>query len=140
MLEQTVEIDLFAADFRAHEFFQRRGDDIYCEMPVPPHIAVLGGEIEVPTIHGIAHLKIPAGTENGTIMRIRGKGAPSADGYGPGDLHVRVVVETPAKLDRRQKELLQQFGASCTEENYPQIKRIRRMADEFYARKAKLGK
>lgn len=125
---------------RAHPFFQRRGDDIACEMPVPVHIAALGGEIEVPTIHGYATLKIHAGIENGTLLRLRGKGVPSVQGFGNGDQHVRIVIDAPDKLDRAQRKLLEQFGESCGEENYPRIRGIRRMASEFFERKDKVEK
>lgn len=125
---------------RQHEFFQRRGEDVYCEMPVPLHIAVLGGEVEVPTIHGYAKLKIQAGTENGTVLRIRGKGVQGAHGYGAGDQHVRIVVDVPEKMSGRQRDLMQEFGASCTESQYPRIRGVRRIADEFYAHKEKIGK
>ncbi len=118
-----------------HPFFQRRGDDIYCEMPIPFHIAALGGEVEVPTIHGYASLKIPAGLESGTLMRLRGKGVPAVQGYGTGDEQVRLIIDAPDKLDRNQRRVLEEFGNSCTEENYPRIRGIRRMAAEFYEKK-----
>lgn len=118
-----------------HGFFNRRGDDIICEMPVPAHVAALGGEIEVPTIHGYATLKIPAGLENGTVMRIRGKGVTSVQGYGSGDQHIRLVIDAPDKLDRAQRKALEDFGRTCTEENFPRIRTIRRMAAEFYEKK-----
>lgn len=120
---------------RPHPFFHRHGDDIQCEMPVPFHVASLGGEIEVPTIHGYASLKIPAGLENGTVMRLRGKGVPAVQGYGTGDQHVRLVIDAPDKLDRNQRKTLEDFGRTCTEENYPRIRNIRRMAGEFYEKK-----
>ena len=122
---------------KPHEFFQRRGDDIYCEMPVPFHITTLGGEIEVPTIHGYAELKIPTGTENGTILRLRGKGIPSVQGHGTGDQHVRIVVDVPEKLGSSQRDQLRKFGETLAESNHPRIRNIRRMADEFYTHKAK---
>ena len=115
-----------------HEFFQRRGDDIYCEMPVPYHIATLGGEIEVPTIHGYAMLKIPAGTENGSVLRLRGKGVPGVQGYGTGDQHIRIVVDTPEKLSSRQRDQLREFGESLSEANYPRIRRVRQLAEDLY--------
>jgi molecular chaperone DnaJ len=120
---------------RPHPFFQRRGDDIYCEMPIPFHVATVGGEIEVPTIHGYAKLKIPAGTESGSTLRLRGKGVASVQGYGSGDQHVRVTVDVPERLSSRQRELLLEFGESCTEANHPRIREIRRVVDEFYSRR-----
>jgi len=118
-----------------HPFFNRRGDDIICEMPVPVHVAALGGEIEVPTIHGYATLKISAGLENGTVMRLRGKGVPSVQGFGNGDQHVRLVIDAPDKLDRSQRRALEEFGNTCGEANYPRIRNIRRMAADFYEKK-----
>lgn len=120
---------------KPHDFFNRRGDDIICEMPVPAHVAALGGELEVPTIHGPATLKIPAGLEPGTIMRLRDKGVPSVQGHGNGDQHIRLVIDAPAKLSRDQRNALEAFGKTCSEENYPRIRDIRRMAAAFYEKK-----
>lgn len=95
---------------RSHEFFERDGDDIYCEMPITFTQAALGDEIEVPTVHGRVKLKVPAGTQTGTHFRLRGKGAPNVRGYGQGDQHVKIRVVTPTKLSQKQKELLREFG------------------------------
>lgn len=125
---------------RAHTFFQRRGDDIYCEMPLPFTIAALGGEIEVPTIHGYAKLKIPPGTESGTVMRLRGKGVEGPRGYGAGDQHVRLNVVVPDRLDRGQRDLLSRLAADLSPDDYKGLRDLRRIADEFYARKAAVEK
>ncbi|EDL63724.1 molecular chaperone DnaJ [Bacillus sp. SG-1] len=95
---------------RPHEFFERDGDDIYCEMPITFVQSALGDEIEVPTMHGKVKLKVPAGTQTGTKFRLRGKGVPNVRGYGTGDQHIHVKVVTPTKLTERQKELLREFG------------------------------
>ncbi|KAA0549356.1 molecular chaperone DnaJ [Bacillus sp. BGMRC 2118] len=95
---------------RSHEFFERDGDDIYCEMPLTFAQAALGDEIEVPTLHGKVKLKIPAGTQSGTRFRLRGKGVPNVRGYGQGDQHIEVRVITPTKLSDEQKELLRSFS------------------------------
>ncbi len=95
---------------RPHEFFERHGNDIYCEIPITFTQAALGDEIEVPTLHGKVKLKIPAGTQTGTRFRLRGKGVPDVKGYGVGDQHVRVRVVTPTKLTERQKQLLREFA------------------------------
>ncbi|SFA53003.1 molecular chaperone DnaJ [Anoxybacillus pushchinoensis] len=92
-----------------HEFFERDGDDIYCEMPITFTQAALGAEIEVPTLYGKVKLKIPAGTQTGTKFRLKGKGVPNVHGYGKGDQHIRVRVVTPTKLTERQKQLLREF-------------------------------
>jgi molecular chaperone DnaJ len=93
-----------------HEFFEREGDDIYCEMPVTFVQAALGDEIEVPTLHGKVKLKIPAGTQTGTRFRLKGKGVPNVRGYGQGDQHVIVLLITPKKLTEKQKDLLREFS------------------------------
>ncbi|RDI44019.1 molecular chaperone DnaJ [Falsibacillus pallidus] len=95
---------------RSHEFFDRDGDDIYCEMPITFVQSALGDEIEVPTLHGKVKLKIPAGTQTGTRFRLKGKGVPNVRGYGTGDQHIKVKVVTPTRLDDRQKQLLREFA------------------------------
>jgi molecular chaperone DnaJ len=95
---------------RSHDFFERNGDDIYCEMPVTFAQAALGDEIEVPTLHGKVKLKVPAGTQTGTRFRMKGKGVPNVRGYGTGDQHIQVKVVTPTKLTEKQKQLLREFA------------------------------
>lgn len=123
---------------REHELFRRQDEDLFCELPVPFDIAALGGDIEVPTIEGYARLRIEAGTETGRIYRLRGKGMPHLEGYGKGDLHVRVVVEVPARLNSRQKKALAEFQAASSPENYPLSQKLRERADLFYQRKEQL--
>lgn len=93
-----------------HEFFERHGDDIYCEVPLTFAQAALGDEIEVPTLYGNVKLKIPAGTQTGTRFRLREKGIKNVRGYGQGDQHVKVRVVTPRNLTERQKQLLREFA------------------------------
>lgn len=88
---------------RDHEFFQRDGDHIICEMPLTFAQVALGAEVEVPTVHGKVKLKIPAGTQTGTEFRLKGKGAPNVRGYGQGDQYVVVRVVVPTKLTSQQK-------------------------------------
>lgn len=95
---------------RAHEFFERDGDDIYCEMPITFVQASLGDEIEVPTLHGKVKLKVPSGTQTGTKFRLKGKGVPNVRGYGVGDQHILVRIITPTKLTDKQKQLLREFA------------------------------
>ncbi|MBT2636487.1 MULTISPECIES: molecular chaperone DnaJ [unclassified Bacillus (in: firmicutes)] len=95
---------------RSHEFFERDGDDIYCEMPITFVQASLGDEVEVPTLHGKVKLKVPAGTQTGTKFRLKGKGVPNVRGYGTGDQHVLVRIVTPTKLSEKQKQLLREFA------------------------------
>ena len=98
---------------KAHEIFQRDGDDLICDVPVQFVQAALGAEIEVPTLSGKAQIRIPAGTQTNTVFRLKGKGVKSLQGYGHGDLHVRVVVEVPRNLDATQKAKLQEFAELC---------------------------
>jgi molecular chaperone DnaJ len=95
---------------KAHEFFQRDGDDLLCEVPVSFIQAALGAEIEVPTLEGNATVKIPAGTQPATTFRVKSKGVKNLQGYGHGDLHVRVQVEVPTRLSHEQKAKLQEFA------------------------------
>ncbi len=94
---------------REHKFFERDGRNLQCEVPISFVDAALGGELEVPTLDGRLKLKIPPETQTGKLFRLRGKGVTSVRGGPPGDLLCRVVVETPVKLTRRQKELLHEF-------------------------------
>ena len=96
---------------KEHSVFQRDHDDLHCEMPISISVAALGGEIEIPTLDGIARLKIPAETQSGKVFRLRGKGIKGIRSIGHGDLLCHVVVETPVKLTARQKELLEEFEA-----------------------------
>jgi len=113
---------------RAHEFFEREGNDIYCEVPINFAQAALGDEIEVPTVDGRVKLKIPAGTQTETFFRLRGKGVPYLRGSGRGDQHVKVRVVTPTKLTERQKELLREFAGMSDGES---------MGDEGFFEKMK---
>jgi len=94
---------------KAHSVFQRDHDDLHCEMPISFTVAALGGEIEIPTLDGVAKLKIPAETQSGKIFRLRGKGIKGIRSIGHGDLLCHVAVETPVSLTDRQKELLKEF-------------------------------
>ncbi|MBL8443002.1 MAG: molecular chaperone DnaJ [Zoogloeaceae bacterium] len=94
---------------RQHPVFQREGDDLHCEMPISFTTAALGGEIEIPTLEGMARLKIPAETQSGRAFRLRGKGIRNVRSHAQGDLMCHVVVETPVKLTERQRELLREF-------------------------------
>ncbi len=95
-----------------HEFFEREGNDLHCDVPISFVDAALGGELEVPTMDGRVKLKIPAETQTGKLFRVRGKGVPNVRGGAGGDLICRVVVETPVKLNNKQKELLRAFQDS----------------------------
>ena len=94
---------------RKHAVFERDHDDLHCEMPISITTAALGGEIEIPTLEGMARLKIPAETQSGKVFRLRGKGIKNVRNHVHGDLMCHVVVETPVNLTERQRELLREF-------------------------------
>ena len=104
---------------QAHAIFQRDGDDLLCEVPVSFVQAALGAEIEVPALDGGAMIKIPAGTQPGTMFRLKSKGIKNVQGYGRGDLHVRINVEVPTHLSPAQKAKLQEFAASMQRQGKP---------------------
>lgn len=104
---------------REHAIFTRDGADLHCGMPVSFATAALGGEVEVPTLSGSVKMKIPAGTQGGTGFRIKGHGMPRLGGHAKGDLHVRVEVEVPTRLNHDQKEALRKFAGLCGEDNMP---------------------
>jgi molecular chaperone DnaJ len=104
---------------KAHEIFQRDGDDLLCDVPVSFVQAALGAEIEVPTLDGRATIKIPTGTQPGTTFRVKGRGVKNLQGYGHGDLRVRVQVEVPTGLTSEQKARLQAFAESCGDDANP---------------------
>ncbi len=95
---------------RPHKFFRREGNEVVCDIDLSFVQAALGDVIEVPTLDGSADLKVPEGTQTGTIFRIKDKGIPYLNGNGRGDQHVRVKVITPTKLNDKQKELLKEFA------------------------------
>ncbi len=133
--------DLYVViNVRRHEVFERRGDDLFCEVPVPFEAAALGGELEVPTIDGFAKLKLAAGTENGKVFRLRDKGIQNVEGYGRGDLHVRVVVEVPVRLNSREKKALKEFGDAREEGAYPLARELRKRVEAFYERRDIIAK
>jgi molecular chaperone DnaJ len=97
---------------KPHDIFERDGANLYCEVPVNFVDAVLGGELEVPTLDGRVKLKVPAETQTGKLFRLRGKGVTPVRGGSKGDLMCRVVIETPVNLSNKQKELLREFQAA----------------------------
>jgi molecular chaperone DnaJ len=94
---------------KRHEVFQRDGPELFLEVPVSYTTLVFGGEIKVPTIDGKAKVKIPPGTESGTVFRLRGKGLPDLQRGGRGNQHVKVEVEIPNKVSGREKEILEEL-------------------------------
>jgi molecular chaperone DnaJ len=101
-----------------HEFFRREGNHLFCEVPVNFTTLALGGEIVVPTLDGTERMKVPDGTQTGTTLRLRGKGMPDVNGRGRGDLLVTVQVQTPKKLSREQRHLLEQLAKALPKEKF----------------------
>jgi len=112
--------DLYVVlEVKEHPFFERRGADLYCTVPITIAQAALGTEILVPALGGEERVKVPEGTQTGSIFRVRGKGLPDPHGGGKGDLYVNVRVATPTKLSREQRRLLQELGETLPAENRP---------------------
>ena len=105
-------------EVKEHAFFERRGADLYCTIPVSFPQAALGAKIKVPTLRGEEDFEIPESTQSGQIFRVKGKGLPNPHG-GKGDLYVNIRVVVPAKVSREQKRLLEQLGQSLKVENKP---------------------
>jgi molecular chaperone DnaJ len=93
-----------------HEFFERDGNVLYCQIPISMVQAAIGDTIEIPTLDGSRSVKIQPGTQSGEIIRLKGDGVPNLRGYGRGDLLIDIQVKTPVKLNKRQEELLREFA------------------------------
>jgi molecular chaperone DnaJ len=111
---------------------QREGDDLLCEVPISFVQAALGTELEVPTLTGRAQIRIPPGTQSGTIFRVKNRGVKHVQGHGQGDLHVRVQVEVPAQLNAAQRAKLAEFAAMCDEKVNPQSESFFEKAKAFF--------
>jgi len=123
---------------KKHSIFERQHNDLFCEVPIGFVSAALGGTIEVPTLSGKVSLKIPAETQTGKVFRLRGKGMQSVRTKTQGDLLCRVFVETPVKLDSKQKALLEEFQSSLNHDNLAQTPKsaswfdgVRKFIDEM---------
>jgi molecular chaperone DnaJ len=104
---------------RAHEFFRRDADDVVCTVPIPFTHAALGGDVELPTLDGKGKVRVPAGTQPGTVLRIKGKGIPHRAGLGRGDQRVEIAIEVPTQLTERQRLLLEEFAKELGEDVHP---------------------
>jgi molecular chaperone DnaJ len=112
--------DLYVVlDVKEHPFFERRGADLYCTIPVSIAQAALGADLPVPGLNGEERLKIPEGTQSGAVFRIKGHGLADPRGGGKGDLYYHVRVLTPSKLTREQRKIMEQLGATLKVENKP---------------------
>ncbi len=125
---------------KEHDIFERQGDELIVTVPVSPDVAALGGEVEVPTPEGIAKLKLAAGTPNGKVYRIPGKGCPVMNGRGTGDLHVRVIIEIPTRLSSEQKKALEAFRAASDLSSYPEAREFANRTERFFKTKETLEK
>jgi molecular chaperone DnaJ len=94
---------------RASDTYERRGDDLVVNVPVSFATATLGGKVDVPTPEGPVSLKIPSGSEDGKLLRIKGRGAPKLSGSGKGDVLARVRIQVPKRVNKKEKELLEQL-------------------------------
>ncbi len=117
---------------KEHKIFQREDDNLYCEVPISFSSAALGGEVDVPTLEGKAHLKVTAGTQSGQIFKLRGKGIVNVNGRERGDLLARLIVEVPTRLNAEQRQKLEEFAGLCGEENTPMRKSFFERAKEFF--------
>jgi len=112
-------------EVRPHEIFERDGTTLLCEVPISFPEAALGATISVPTLTGEAEVKVPPGTQSGAQLRLRGLGLPDLRGYRQGDQIAVILVETPAKLTRRQRELLREFEELSDNRTHPMQRRFR---------------
>src|SRR6201982_1521373 len=117
---------------KEHNIFHREADDLYCEVPIPFSVAALGGEIDVPTLEGKAHVKVPSRTQSGQRVKLRGKGITNVNCRRHGDLFARLIVEVPSRLNPEQRQKLEEFAALCGDENTPMRKRFFDRAKEFF--------
>jgi molecular chaperone DnaJ len=117
---------------RTHTLFRRSGDDVVCTVPVSFTHAALGGEVEVPTLDGRGKLRVPAGTQPGTVLRIKGKGVPRRGGMGRGDQRVEVQIEVPTQLTDRQRQLLEALAKELGEDVQPQQKSFMEKLRELF--------
>lgn len=117
---------------RNHNLFERRGDDVWCDLPITFAQAVLGAEVIVPTLDGKVNYSIHEGTQPNDVFRLKGRGIPHLGGRGRGDQYCRVVVEIPKNLNPKQKELVKQFDSTTTEKNYAKRKSFFDKLKDFF--------
>lgn len=116
---------------REHNLFKRQGNDISCDVPIPFATAALGGTVDVPTVTGKATLRLKAGTQNNTVLRLQGKGMPSIRGGGRGDMYVKIITEVPVSLTSAQRTLLEKFAKNLSAQNNPKQREFRNAAAQF---------
>ncbi len=122
--------DLYVViNVQEHSLFKRDEDDVIVEVPISYVDAILGAQIEIPTLTGKVSIRVPPGTHSGQILRVKGKGFPKAGGFGSGDMLVRVLVDTPAHLSGRHKELLEELAK--TSDETPQVKAFKERMNQL---------
>lgn len=126
--------DLYVViQIRPHEVFEREGSDLHCEVPLAYPTAALGGELTVPTLEGKAAVKIPAGTQNGTTFRLRGKGLRLLGSDRTGDLYVHVQIAVPTKLSADQRAKLEEFAKTLGDSSSPMEESFFEKAKKFFS-------
>jgi len=115
-----------------HNYFERRGNDLYCTVPVSVSQATLGAEVVIPTLRDEQRLRVPEGTQNGTVFRVRGQGMPSLEGRGPGDLFVSIFVVTPTHLARDHKRWLEILAPFIRVDNRPLERHTSQRAKDIF--------
>ena len=118
MSMMTTETASYDVVVKKHEIFERKGDDVWCEIPITFAQAAIGYEVTVPTLDGKATYNVHPGTQPGDIFKLKGKGIPHLNSKGRGDQYVKVTIEVPRNLNDEQKKLLTEFDKSCSSKNY----------------------
>ncbi len=113
---------MVSISIRPHPLFNREGVTVHCEVPITFTQAALGCDLEVPTLDGRVKYTVPEGTQPDTVFRLKGKGIPHLSGRGRGDQLVRISVEVPRHLSKKQKEALLRFSEACDSKNHPKSK------------------
>ena len=123
---------------RDSEIFERDGVDLAVDVPVSPLLAAVGGTVDIPTPDGMAQLKLAAGTPNGKLLRLRGKGVPDLRGGPQGDLLARIVFEVPQRLTGHQRSAMEDLAKSLDTSNFPEARAFADKVKVFYSHKDKL--
>ncbi len=125
--------DLYVViNVQPHPYFERRGNDLYCTIPISVSQAALGAEFKVPTLLGEERLRIPEGTQSGSVFRLRGRGMPALDGRSQGDLYVATHVIVPSRLSREQRRMFETLAPSVRIENKPLERRLSEKAKDNF--------
>ena len=125
---------------RPSDIFEREDNDLLVDVPISPFLAALGGSVDIPTPEGVASVNLPAGTPNGKLFRLRGKGVADLRGGPSGDLVARVVFEVPQRLTGKQRGAMEDLAKSFDSSNFPDAQKFASQLKTFYGRKEKLKK